>query len=229
MIGIFFGCTLEKHSSELKEPLMKVLESLNTNWVDIGSGRCCGMPLLLSGDTDSFNDVVRDNKDYFKNTSVIITSCAGCFRVFKEYYGGYKVKHLSQFILDLGINSFLCKVNLKAVYHDPCELIRCGVAEEPRALLRKISGLELFEFKLNRESSTCCGGGGLVKAVFPSLAVEVAYEKILRELPPNVEAIISSCPFCYLNFKDASSVYGLDIKVYDIIHILGIALGVYNV
>lgn len=225
MIGIFPGCTLEKYSSELKEPLVKILKSLGIEWVDIGSGRCCGMPLLLSGDIDGFNEVVKSNIDYFKDVPVIITSCAGCFRVFKEYYSSYRVRHLSQFILDLGVNVFR-EVNLKAVYHDPCELIHCGVTEEPRALLRKIPGLKLSEFNLSRESSTCCGGGGLVKAVFPSLAVEVAYEKILRELPPNVEAIISSCPFCYLNFKDASSVYSLDIKVYDIIHVLGIALGV---
>jgi Fe-S oxidoreductase len=225
MFAVFPGCTLEKYSDDLKKPLVKVLECLGIEWIDLG-GRCCGMPLLLSGDVDGFKEVVKSNTDHFKNVSVIITSCAGCFRVFKEYYSGYMVKHLSQFILDLGISSFPRSVNLRAIYHDPCELIRCGVFEEPRELLRRIPGLSLSEFRLNKESSTCCGGGGLVKAVFPSLAVEVAYEKILRELPQDVDTIVSSCPFCYLNFKDASSIYNLKIRVYDIIHVLGMALGV---
>ncbi len=224
MFAVFPGCTLEKYSSELKEPLIKILKYLGIEWIDLG-GRCCGMPLLLSGDSESFREVIRSNTDYLRNV-VVITSCAGCFRVFREYYSGFMVKHLSQFILDLGFSSFPHKVDLRAVYHDPCELIRCRVAEEPRELLRRIPGLSLSEFKLNRESSTCCGGGGLVKAIFPSLAVEVAYEKILRELPQDVDAIVSSCPFCYLNFKDAASIYSLNIKVYDIIHILGMALGV---
>ncbi len=225
MFAVFPGCTLEKYSGELKEPLIRILEYLGIEWIDLGS-RCCGMPLLLSGDSEGFREVIKSNTDHFRNVSVLITSCAGCFRVFREHYSGFMVKHLSQFILDLGLSSFPCKVNLKAIYHDPCELIHCGVTEEPRELLKRIPGLTLFEFRLNRGSSTCCGGGGLVKAVFPSLAVEVAYEKILREIPQDVDAIVSSCPFCYLNFKDSSSIYSLNIRVYDIIHVLGMALGV---
>jgi Fe-S oxidoreductase len=116
--------------------------------------------------------------------------------------------------------------NRKVVYHDPCYLGRQGdgIYDEPRNILKSIQGLEILEFEQNRDKSTCCGGGGLLRAFLPKLSVEVAKEKIELQTPQNVDGIVSCCPFCDINLKEGADEIKTKIKVYDLVNILEEAL-----
>ena len=116
------------------------------------------------------------------------------------------------------------------MYHDPCELGRHSkIFEEPRRVLKLIPNLTLYEPRFTRELSTCCGGGGLVSANFPTLSVSVANRKILDEdqIPKDVEAIITECPQCVNNLQRAWHPDGtpIGIKVYNLAKILNMSLG----
>ena len=75
-----------------------------------------------------------------------------------------------------------------------------------------VPGVELLEFKYNREKSVCCGSGGGVRSVFPEVSLEVA-KTVLADLP-DVNTLVTSCPFCKYNFKEGAK--GLKLEVLDL-------------
>jgi Fe-S oxidoreductase len=66
-------------------------------------------------------------------------------------------------------------------------------------------GLNLVEMYNNRENSRCCGAGGGVRSGYREVAKAVADYRIKADLP-SVNVIVHTCPFCYFNFEDASSI-----------------------
>ena len=76
----------------------------------------------------------------------------------------FEVVHISQFLFEL-INEGKIEISSeyakKITYHDPCYLGRHnGIFDEPRDVLKKVPGLELFEMPDSLMDSLCCGGGG---------------------------------------------------------------------
>jgi len=57
----------------------------------------------------------------------------------------------------------LKEMNVTVTYHDPCDLAKQRVFEEPRQVTQAIPGLKLVEMAYNRQLSMCCGGGGNVR------------------------------------------------------------------
>ena len=95
--------------------------------------------------------------------------------------------HISQYLFELvkdGRLQLTKEYGKKIAYHDPCYLGRHnGIFDEPRGVLKSISGLDLREMPEAREDSLCCGmGGGRIWAEtekherFSNLRVEQAVE-----------------------------------------------------
>jgi Fe-S oxidoreductase len=239
MLGIFYGCTLTMQE-DLKNALTTFLDKAKVSYIPIGTDQCCGIPLIISGNIEKAKGYGKKVKQTLESKGIktLVTNCPHCYTAFAHEYQEvlgiempFKVRHFSQFVLDLikeGKIKLSKDVKLKAVYHDPCYIGRqCGqIYEEPRQVLRSIQGIDLKEFALNREESTCCGGGGLVRAVLPRLSVEIAKEKLeLQALPLGVDSVISACPFCYINIKEgAEELKEPPLKVYDLIQILSEAI-----
>jgi len=233
-VGFFMGCTLAKMARELYDSISSVFDSLNVKFDVFGEDICCGMPLILSGHEEEVKPIAKELIESFtkKEISLIVTSCPACYRMFSEYYPKilnrnlpFELYHITQFIYKTAKERRLnlrITPPMKVTYHDPCELGRYSqIYEEPRALLNMVNSLDLIELKLNREYSTCCGGGGLLKATFPQVAVEIAKEKLENEITPlGVDAIVTACPACYLNFKDGIRETETRIKIYNIEQIL---------
>jgi Fe-S oxidoreductase len=134
-------------------------------------------------------------------------------------------------------------VEAKVTYHDPCHLGRLseprkpsegkeerilgtlfvkdtdkvmgfkGVFDPPRNVLKNIPGVDFREMERIREYSWCCGSGGGVKSGFPEFALWAANERIEEALSTGAEALVTNCPWCERNFKDAASEHKEGIKV----------------
>lgn len=201
----------------------------------LGLKVCCGAPVLLSGATDKFKKQAKRVEEEIEQSGVkeIITPCAHCYTTIKTEYPhlfpnkkrNYTVTHLSQFIHRLLKEDKLKLKNpIKAsiAYHDPCYIGRKGdgIYSEPREVIKSIPGVTFKEIEFNREFSTCCGGGGLVRAYLPILSVEISKEKIEKQfMPTGAEIVVSSCPFCYQNLYEGSETFK-NIEVMDIIELL---------
>lgn len=192
-----------------------------------------GSAALMVGDRDYFETFAEANMKLFEKagTKEIITADPHAFAVLKEEYtklADIEVYHVAQILATLIHKGKLKpkkKVNVKAVYHDPCRLgRRFGILTEPRDILSSIPGLELLEFERNRKNSLCCGGGGGVLFWEPEFARSVTSERLFEAEHAGADAIVTACPICVRLFEDAIAEKKTKMKVYDLAEILAESL-----
>ena len=95
-----------------------------------------------------------------------------------------------------------------------------GIYEPPRDILRSIPGIELLEMERIKEYAWCCGAGGGVKEAYPEFALCTADERIEEAKATGAEALVTACPWCERNFRDALERSGAKIKLYDTVELL---------
>ena len=174
-------------------------------WMDRDGGVCCGRPMLTAGRLEEAREIVRKNTEIIlgSGADTMVVSCPICYKMFTEEYSlpGVRVVHYVHYMEELLAEGRLLprRGDLCYVYHDPCELGRgCGIYEEPRRLLGRLSGIA--EAEKNRSESVCCGGS------LGSLSLSFAKrEKITRAALDNLytskaDAIATACPLCTATF-----------------------------
>ena len=162
----------------------------------------------------------------------MVTSCSDGYSFFRKLYPqlGLDIKfetlHTVAFfdiLVKRGKLQLHKKVPLTATYHDPCHLGRHldpGVYDAPRDLLRAVPGLELVEMARNRENAWCCGAGAGVSQADSELALWTAGERLKEAQAAGASTLVTACPWCERNFKDAAKYYNMDIRIFDIVEIL---------
>lgn len=232
------GCVSRYRLNHVIEATINVFEKLGINYTLLGDREgCCGDFLLLLGLIDEAKRCAVEVVSEIINSKVdiVVTNCAGCYRAFSREYPErlgiempFAVMHLSQLLNVLMKDNSMefNPIRMKVTYHDPCELgRRCGIYEEPRSVLKAIPGVRLVESKYARESCRCCGAGGGVFALYPNLSIEVAKDKLEKEvLPLEVDALVTCCPVCYINLSYAATMHDLPLEVYDIAEVVAMAL-----
>jgi len=225
----FAGCTMRARYFEDIESHLELLKKLGFNAKTLDDERCCGDPLILSGDTGNALRVGQRNAQTFNTAKVdlIATECAGCYRVLALEYPELglkipKVQHMSQVIAqNMGKLKFKGGTNReKVAYHDPCELGRLGGEyDAPRKVIGEVA--ELVEPLATREESRCCGAGGAMFAIEPEFSVKLAENRIRKDIEPlGVTKLITACPSCVFNLTVGASRRGAetgkDIEVFDL-------------
>lgn len=234
-IAYFVGCTSSYREQGVALATAEILSSMDIKFKILKEEQCCGSPVFMTGQSEKAKAIAETNVNKFLEAGIkkIITSCAGCYRMWKEVYPnkfklnhGIEIIHLPDFLMKetniskLKLNNAL---KMKITYHDPCHLGRhMGMYEIPRDLLKEIPGIELVEMERNRENAWCCGSGGGVRSAFKDLSELAATERIQEALETGAEAIVSSCPFCLNQFK--SNIKSKDIKAYDLSELIKKAL-----
>ncbi|MBC7109780.1 MAG: (Fe-S)-binding protein [Archaeoglobi archaeon] len=221
----YAGCMASYRVPSIAKATAKVLEAGGIDFEVLGEGeRCCGSVLLRTGQRDAFEKVARENAEILQKYDRIITTCAGCYRTFKFDYPEFfdinaEILHTTEIVAEL-LREGRLKVSpmkTKIIYHDPCHLGRhSGVYEPPREILSMIPGAELVEFERSREESLCCGAGAGVRSAFPELSRRIASQKVREAENKGADLIVSACPFCEYNLRDASE----RVRVADILELI---------
>jgi Fe-S oxidoreductase len=135
-------------------------------------------------------------------------------------------------------------VNMRLTYHDSCSISRLadpwtpwkgergwmgtvsprlkrrrgthGLYAQPRNILNSIPGVEFVEMPRTRENAFCCGAGRGAKEAFPTLAAESAAHRLEEVKEVGAEVLVSACPWCKNNFRQALGENGDNVKVMDI-------------
>jgi len=182
--------------------------------------QCCGSPLLRTGFSAArlVDANVRQMKQIGAKT--IITGCAGCYTTLKKNYPAeIRIQSIPEFLADHISELNIKSLPLKVTYHDPCHLGRHNkIYEQPRRVIEAVC--ELREMKANRENARCCGGGGGVRSGYPDLSQQMAKRRLL-DVPVGVDYIVTSCPLCVRNLRDA----GAGEKVIDLVDLVARATG----
>ncbi|MCW4050996.1 MAG: (Fe-S)-binding protein [Candidatus Bathyarchaeota archaeon] len=222
------GCTTSYRLPEAVEATAHILDTAEVDFGLLGENeRCCGLILYLMGFWD---EATRNADEMIRvlgagNPETLVTSCAGCYYAFKRVYPylgvqpGFNVFHTSQLYENLLKEGKLSFKEMKGdyVWHDPCDLGRhCHVYEPPRNVLGAIPGLNLVEPSLTRQHTICCGAGGGLWMYNEDLTVKVSHQKIYETFPSGVDGVITGCPTCVLNMRNAARETRPSFKVFDL-------------
>jgi glycolate oxidase len=213
---LFFGCVSSYQDTQIVPNTMKILEKAGIDYATMGNEEhCCGYPAYLVG-APHFKDFMERNLERLSkfNPKTLVTTCAGCYRTFKGIYPQHadfniEVLHAVEYferLISEGKIHFRDGCSGKVAYHDPCDIGRhMEIYESPRTILKHIPGLELVEFKQNRNLANCCGGGGGMKGYDNELSSALAYKRITEALDVGADMVISACPACKSNLHVAAA------------------------
>jgi Fe-S oxidoreductase len=212
----FAGCMTHLQPG-IKKSMVKILDTANVSYkfMDEDKSICCGRPLMLSGKKQQALEMVEKNKNIIieSGAKILVTSCPICYKVFKEEYDlSVEVLHHSEYLLRLAEEKRieLSRLNLRATYHDPCELGRgSGIYEQPRKLLNKT--LKLTQIKSEKDNALCCGGSLANLKISMQDRQKISADTIKTLTAQNPDAIITSCPLCKKTFSQKADVQVLDI------------------
>ncbi|MEW5761533.1 MAG: heterodisulfide reductase-related iron-sulfur binding cluster, partial [Candidatus Thermoplasmatota archaeon] len=94
--------------------------------------------------------------------------------------------------------------------HDSCRLGRMmGIYEEPRALLKKVKGISIFELEKNKENSLCCGACAFMNC---KLTEKMRIET-LEDAKRKGDYLLVSCPKCLAHYNCTKTKKGYDIEI----------------
>jgi Fe-S oxidoreductase len=77
------------------------------------------------------------------------------------------------------------------------------VFDEPREVLKKVPGLELFELPDSRIDSLCCGGGGGRIWMETPKGERFSDIRLEQAMDVGAEELVTACPYCITNFEDS--------------------------
>jgi len=231
----FTGCYLS-YDPRLKKVARATASILNRAGVDYGilgtKENCCGESVRKTGDEGLFKKLARENiKSFIENgVKKIIVSSPHCYHTFKneypEFMVNFEIIHITQLIDRLIKDGKLCLIkeyNKRITYHDPCYLGRHNnIYDEPREILKRISGAVFIELPESRDKSLCCGGGGGRIWMETPKGERFSDIRVREAIDTGSEIIVTACPYCITNFEDSRLTLNVEdkIRVMDITEII---------
>jgi heterodisulfide reductase subunit D len=225
-VAYFVGCVASYFPMVKKIPqsFVQILDGAGVDFTILGGEEwCCGFPLIAAGMRKKAEASIQHNLGKVKEKGVetVVFACPSCYHTWmEECKTDIKIFHSTQFIkslIDEGKINFKEK-KVKVTYHDPCDLGRAsGVYEAPRQILRAIPGVELIEMEGNREQCKCCGGGGNLEMVNPTLSAALAEAKVEEIKATGADIVITSCQQCIRTILTTSRKKKIPVTAMDII------------
>ncbi len=237
-VAYFLGCATNHLYPDVPAAGVKVLSHNGCKVVTVEGVKCCGMPHMAYGETETASELAKHNMKILlqEDYDALVCDCASCSSTFKEFYvhlfpQGSKeyemAKELQAKTYD--ISEFLItKTGIKAgkkasskaggeerkvkvTYHDPCHLKRAqNVFKEPREILRSIPGVDFTEMK---DADRCCGSAGSFTIMHHDLSMRVLDKKITNAQKVNPEYLTTSCPTCAMQLSYGLKKAGSKVKV----------------
>jgi glycolate oxidase iron-sulfur subunit len=222
-VAFFPGCVVDKMFPQVGEAVIKVLQRKGVGIFLPAGQACCGIPVLTSGDRQTFDNLIEMNLKLFGdlNFDYLVTPCASCTSTIKElwphFYGGSpellpkitalgeKTRDITEFLADF------CPVSEHpptgreddtVTYHDPCHLKNSlGITSQPRALIRA-TGRTFIEMN---EAGKCCGCGGSFNVAHYELSKKIGGAKADHIIASGAKTVATSCPACMMQMTDMLS------------------------
>lgn len=210
-IGYFKGCAMKMFFPQASNATVVLLKKQGD--VEIPHSTCCGVPHLSHGMSEKYYKLAKENIELFKDFDVVVTDCATCGSVLKEYgqrlklYPEYaeeaeifsnKVMGLSEF-LDATQYKSTRKLNARVTFHDPCHLNRAqGVKQSPRKLLQQAA-----DYVEMPNADLCCGGAGTFQFDFAEKSQKILELKTLSISSINAQIVVTECPSCMMQLSKA--------------------------
>jgi Fe-S oxidoreductase len=226
----FAGCTFALSPELVAVPMAatELLMMAGSDFSILGRDElCCGSTALRLGDRKLFGELAEENLKKLSTYKRVVTSCAGCYKTMSQDYPLKKespeIVHTTQLFSELLASGKLRPHILRArvTYHDPCHLGRHSkFYDYPRRVITQIPGIEFVEMRNSRERSRCCGAGAGVKTANPRISFEIAKRRVEEAAQTGADILVSACPFCEQNLKEAAKSIESKMIVMDVSELL---------
>ncbi|OQW37528.1 MAG: hypothetical protein A4E19_12665 [Nitrospira sp. SG-bin1] len=214
-VAYFHGCAANYFDDGVGDA---VIEVLNKHGVEpaLPPQRCSGTPVQTYGHVELARDGARFNLRSFAPYETIVTGCASCTLMLKDYPSLFpesaerqqaealakKVVHISEFVArspqrpPMAASDGTMK---RVTYHSSCHLRAAGVTKEPRQVLSALPGVNFVEMQ---DADRCAGGAGtyVVKDYDTSQKIFARKARAITHTGANVVA--TSCPACMIQLKN---------------------------
>jgi len=222
---------------EIIKKTADVLNSIGIKWTMFKEEGIAGIELFELGYTKEAKIAAKKliNKILEIKPKIIITGNPHVYKTLKsltpqwdiDYLSDIKIYHIVEYLyLKIKDRTLKLKKNpnfSKIIYHDPCQLGRnMGVYDEPRELIKLITGNPPLEFLHSRNEAECCGAGSVMYLTHPDITRKMAQIIIYNALEMNAKTIVTACPNCKKVFEDASIKTNSNLKVIDIIELISL-------
>ncbi|MEJ2211760.1 MAG: FAD-binding and (Fe-S)-binding domain-containing protein, partial [Anaerolineae bacterium] len=241
-IAYFPGCTASYVEHDIAQATACLMHKAGVEFTYLGQDEaCCGIPMLVSGLWDTWQEIMIHNIEAMKARGVktVVTSCPACWLVWNTFYPEwakklgidypFEAKHYSEVLADqirAGKLQFEHEVNKTVTWHDSCHMGRAGkIYEAPRELIQAIPGIKLVEMEHNRQEAHCCGSVMSLVAD-PPAAKRVGDIRLQEAEAAGAEALVAACPCCEVQFRVTVEKTGRDLPIVDLAHLTCEAAGV---
>lgn len=239
-VGFFVGCVIDKVFPWVGEAVLRVMEHHGVGVVIPKDWGCCGIPALSSGDSQTFNRLVRHNARRFLSARVdyIVTACATCTSTIRKLWPtlaedlsaeeweqvkgiAEKTLDVGQFLVDIlhlgGQEKESAREGVGVTYHDPCHLKKSlGIAAQPREVIKANPSAVLREMA---EPDRCCGCGGSFNLQHYDISAAIGRRKRDDIARTGCSVVATGCPACMLQISDMLSQAGDRVQVKHFIEI----------
>ncbi|MBM3264657.1 MAG: 4Fe-4S dicluster domain-containing protein [candidate division Zixibacteria bacterium] len=229
-VGLVSGCVMNEMFTHINVATANVLTRNGCEVVIPEKQTCCGALQVHSGERATAEELARKNIETFEQAAVdtVIINAAGCGAQLKEYGElleddpqfrdraaafSAKVRDISEFLAEIPLDETLGRIDARVAYHDACHLAHGQkVRSQPRALLRKIPGIQLVELE---ESDWCCGSAGIYNVTHPEMAGRLLDRKVghIRKADPDIVA--TGNPGCILQIQNG---VGKERRAVEVLH-----------
>lgn len=231
-VAIYIGCLSNYNYINVGESLLKILDRLGID-VLVPPQECCGAPAFFSGDIKNTTRLVKKNLSALtplldELDALLVPEATCAAMLLSDWHHALEIesevesidntayfrqleslkkktfmasKWLHDFtpldsILANAANSEVC-----VTYHDPCHARKVlKIFNEPRNLLKN------FRLKEMKDSSVCCGFGGVtIQSEKYELAKGVGDKKAQNIIASGAEIVSAECSACRMQIDDSLS------------------------
>ena len=214
-VAYFHGCAANYFDDGVGDAVIEVLKKHGAEPA-LPPQRCSGTPIQTYGQADLVRDGARFNLRSFAPYETIVTGCASCTLMLKDYPTLFpdgaerrqaeelakKVVHISEFVARSPQHPPMADADgatKRVTYHSSCHLRAAGVTKEPRQVLASLPGVDFVEMQ---DADRCAGGAGtyVVKNYDTSQKIFERKARAIAQTDANVVA--TSCPACMIQLKN---------------------------
>lgn len=232
-VTLFIPCFVDALFPRAGISMVEVLERLGHKVICPEEIACCGQPPFNSGYWEEARTIAAPIVEKLHDAEAVVIGSGSCGAMIKKFYpelfAGTRheamAKQLSErtwefsefLVRKLGVTDLGAKFPHKVTYHDGCHGLReLNIKLSPRALLGKVSGLELVEMK----EDVCCGFGGTFAAKFPMISTAMGEVKIANAAETNAEYIVSGDSSCLMHIQGLLTRQGKPLKTISLAEVL---------
>lgn len=206
------GCSLSSYNKDI---VLKSYEYLKLYYENINIiFNCCGKPTLCMGDIDRFNKYYSKLEKIIENNQIeeIIVACPNCYNTISKYNKHVKVTSIYEIISKNGIDKYLNNhyKNINMAIHDSCSVRNEVDIHNSVRMILEYLGVNIVEFKNNKQNTVCCGSGGMVGITNKNLALHQIKNRSDETKCKNIVCYCESCCESLLN-SEKNVVHILDL------------------